>query len=145
MAMGKYHFNLFSLFLFHRGGALGAQVMAMGKYHFTLRLENISQNTLVGIAYTDVSLTFCLQGTDAEFLSKVFGQSDADKQTRRDISPYECFFFCLSLSADTNAHLPRIHVDRTQVNLNDGASRRNVVLKENGEFWVFGEKRCVGM
>jgi len=39
----------------HRGGARGAQVMAMGKYHFTLRLENISHNTLVGIAYTDVS------------------------------------------------------------------------------------------
>ena len=52
-------------------------------------------------------------------------------------------YLCLSLSADTTAQLSRNHVVRMQVNLNDGASRRNVVLKENGEFWVFGEKRWV--
>ena len=31
-------------------------------------------------------------------------------------------------------------VTHMQVNLNEGAQRRNVVLRENGEFWVFGEK-----
>jgi len=61
------------------GGVLGAQVMSAGKYHFTVQLENVAQNTLIGVAYTDV-------------------------------------------------------------NLNEGAQRRNVVLRENGEFWVFGEK-----
>ena len=35
-----------------------------------------------------------------------------------------------------------VGVAYTDVNVNDGASRRNVVLRENGEFWVFGERKA---
>jgi len=45
----------------HRGGVLGAQVMSAGKYHFTVQLENVAQNTLIGVAYTDVrTCSICL-------------------------------------------------------------------------------------
>ena len=51
--------------------------------------------------------------------------------------------YVLMLHVENVASNTLVGVAYNDVNLNDGATRRNVVMNEKGELWVFGEKKGV--